>query len=1088
MIGLDQAILTLKHTTQRFVRSALLPLSRRYKADRIHQLPRLRGEWFTDTVIGPCQSLDGNKYGQIFANEKFFATIYPMEKKSQAGEALRVFCKEFGVPESLSYDGSGEQCGRKTEFQKQVRRHDIKTRVSEAGMHNQSPAEGVVREVKRKWYRAMVKKRIPTRFWDYGYRWVCEVMQRTYLRGHRIDGGVPLQHATGETVEISEYLDFGIYDRVWYRDNDGLGDEKLGRWLGVSEHVGGRMCYHVLPISCVPVSRSTVWPVTEEDKKTDEKKAMIAEYDAAIDAYLGQEAFPVGDGNKLRPEDWAQYMNDEDFKEEFFKVYESDEIQEADDYSPEIDDECYLNMELALPRDGEGPTLARVRKRLKDADGRPIGKSDKNPILDTRLFEVEFLDGHTASMSANAIAEHMFAQVDQQGHRLILLDEILDHRFSDEAVKESEAFFEVNGREHRKRTTKGTEMLIRFRDGSENWVQLKDAKESFPLEVAEYSVLRKVDHLPQFAWWVPYVIRKRAAIVKKVKSKYWQRTHKYGIRIPHDVDEAKRIDAANKDTRWWDSICEEMKNNRIAFQACDSIPVGHAPITAHMVFDVKLGENFRRKARFVGDGHKVDSTATFNYSSVVSRDSVRIALLIAALNDLDILSCDIKNAYLTAPCRGKYYLIAGPEFGSEEGTVMKVVRALYGLPESGASFRSFLSEHLHDLGYHSSLADPDVYLRPAVSEDGFKYYEYVLTYVDDVLCISKSPKATIDGIKARFTLKGDKAEEPTEFLGAVLSQMDTAQGTKCWTQSSDKYLAEAVKSVDNYLKEKGNKVLPTKGCPTPFSSGYKPELDVTAELGRDGLKYFQELIGMLRWGVEIGRLDILLEVSLMSQYLASPREGHLEELLHVFAYIKQNPKRKLAFDPAYPQIDDRRFKKHDWHDFYRDAKEAIPPNCPEARGRAVSVHCFVDADLAGNKINRRSQTGILIFVNRAPIMWHSKRQNTVEASTYGSEIVAMKNAIELIEGLRYKLRMFGIPIEGPADIYCDNEAVTKNCSIPESTLKKKHHSIAYHRNREAVAAGTVRIAKEPTETNLSDLFTKVLSQARRDELINRFMY
>ena len=99
------------------------------------------------------------------------------------------------------------------------------------------------------------------------------------------------------------------------------------------------------------------------------------------------------------------------------------------------------------------------------------------------------------------------------------------------------------------------------------------------------------------------------------------------------------------------------------------------------------------------------------------------------------------------------------------------------------------------------MADPDVYLRPAVAQDGFKYYEYVMTYVDDVLCISKCPKATIDGIQVRFALKGDKAEEPKEFLGAVLGQMDTAQGTWCWTQSSDKYLAEAVKNVDNYLKE-----------------------------------------------------------------------------------------------------------------------------------------------------------------------------------------------------------------------------------------------------------------------------------------------
>ena len=156
---------------------------------------------------------------------------------------------------------------------------------------------------------------------------------------------------------------------------------------------------------------------------------------------------------------------------------------------------------------------------------------------------------------------------------------------------------------------------------------------------------------------------------------------------------------------------------------------------------------------------------------------------------------------------------------------------------------------------------------------------------------------------------------------------------------------------------------------------------------------------------------------------------------------------------------------------------------PPPRGNGVTTHCFEDADLSGNTVNRRSQTTFLILVNRAPIIWHSKRQNTVEASTYGSEIVATKNEVELIEALRYKLRIFGVPIDGPTNIFCDNEAVTKNFSDPTLMLKKKHHSIAYHRNREAVAAGTCRITKEDTDTNLSDLFTNVLSQSRREDLL-----
>ena len=161
---------------------------------------------------------------------------------------------------------------------------------------------------------------------------------------------------------------------------------------------------------------------------------------------------------------------------------------------------------------------------------------------------------------------------------------------------------------------------------------------------------------------------------------------------------------------------------------------------------------------------------------------------------------------------------------------------------------------------------------------------------------------------------------------------------------------------------------------------------------------------------------------------------------------------------------------------------------PPPRGRLVSTHCFVDSDHAGDKVTCRSQTGILIFLNRAPIIWYSKRQNTVETSTFGSESIAMKMAVEQIKSLQYKLRMFGVPLEGPMNVFCDNKAVFKNASQPDLTLKKKHISICYHCCREVVACQTIRIAKEGTLTNLSNLFTKPLTHFTRENLLDCFMY
>jgi len=158
-----------------------------------------------------------------------------------------------------------------------------------------------------------------------------------------------------------------------------------------------------------------------------------------------------------------------------------------------------------------------------------------------------------------------------------------------------------------------------------------------------------------------------------------------------------------------------------------------------MVFDVKM--DFTRKARFVAGGHVTDPPTSITYSSVVARDSVRLAFLIAALNDLDILSADIGNAYLNAPMREKVHTTCGPEFGqNDHGHIAVITRALYGLKSSGAAWRAMFAGTLQDLGYKSSLADPDVWLRPAIKPNGAHYYEYIFVCVDDILVISLHPE------------------------------------------------------------------------------------------------------------------------------------------------------------------------------------------------------------------------------------------------------------------------------------------------------------------------------------------------------------
>jgi hypothetical protein len=157
-IGLAQVHETIKVTTQNYARSAILPLSRRYRADRVFEKPLLRGDFYTDTMDGRCKSMNGNRYAQVMANKDFFAVAYPMASKSAAGDSLRQFINEYGRPEKLTFDGSQEQCGKKTEFMQNVRKYSINYHVTEPHRPNHNFAEGVIREIREKWYRIVVRK------------------------------------------------------------------------------------------------------------------------------------------------------------------------------------------------------------------------------------------------------------------------------------------------------------------------------------------------------------------------------------------------------------------------------------------------------------------------------------------------------------------------------------------------------------------------------------------------------------------------------------------------------------------------------------------------------------------------------------------------------------------------------------------------------------------------------------------------------------------------------------------------------------------------------------------------------------------
>ena len=207
------------------------------------------------------------------------------------------------------------------------------------------------------------------------------------------------------------------------------------------------------------------------------------------------------------------------------------------------------------------------------------------------------------------------------------------------------------------------------------------------------------------------------------------------------------------------------------------------------------------------------------------------------------------------------------------------------------------------------------------------------------------------------------------------------------------------------------------------------------------------------------------------------------------AHLKLKHNSILVLDPTYPEINEDDFKaKEDCKPLCGDVKEAIPSSAPKSLGREVVMRMFADSNHASEKATRRSRSGFMILMNMGVIQWYCKQQAIVEGAVFGAEFVCLKQGVECLKGTRCKLRMMGVPIDGPTWIYGDNMSVIHNTSTPESTPKKKSNAICYHLVREAVAAKECLTCWVPTLSNWADLLTKILSGQKRQRLVKNDLF
>ena len=257
---------------------------------------------------------------QVFSHKVGFSAAYLMQAGSgdTIGKSYKYFCHDYGVPEHRNFDGSIAQVGKNTLFMKTINKYGTGYHDSSPRIPNENLLEGAISEIKKRWYRIMLKNKVTKILWDYGLIWIRETGNLSVSSSRYASDRTPLEYITVDTPDIIEYLYFTFYYWITYRTNYGLGEMSIGRWLGVSHKVGHMIYYWVITVSGNVISFVTVQRLTNPERNTDEWSHRMREYHIAIeqkldikDADLSKDLVMVELWNKLTVADKDREFLDE---------------------------------------------------------------------------------------------------------------------------------------------------------------------------------------------------------------------------------------------------------------------------------------------------------------------------------------------------------------------------------------------------------------------------------------------------------------------------------------------------------------------------------------------------------------------------------------------------------------------------------------------------------------------------------------------------------------------------------------------------------------------------------------------------------
>jgi hypothetical protein len=518
-------------------------------------------------------------------------------------------------------------------------------------------------------------------------------------------------------------------------------------------------------------------------------------------------------------------------------------------------------------------------------------------------------------------------------------------------------------------------------------------------------------------------------------------------------------------------------------EAGAACPEGYQKIKLKIVYTNGPGDAIKARCCAVGCG--VDSGTLNRYFSVVDLTYARAIMVIGVANGLELRVVDVKSAYVTCRAQEKVWVEKlPPEFGIHAGKSATVDGNLYGLNTAGAVWAASCRAKILRMGFVRVKGEGSIYRRRVETPEG-AYYEYICTFVDDLLLASKRMDELVSELNDEWEFKHSTSmTEGVRYVGADCKHNLVAKtlDIHCAT-----YIEEALNHIVSQTEaweREGDltfKLPKLRRDQTPMAPDDHPEVLSTEEenqfLSESQQETYQSYVGSLQWCCILCRIDIEYPTKAMSSYNAAPRVGHARRVMRIWSYLRLHPKRGIRIDPRDFILTEKEhtFKEHMREHLqidYGSKDEDCDPDDPEPLGVPLTLGGFADSDHGSNQVTRRSVSGRVIMLGRTVLSWKSKNQVGCEGSSYGSELRAAALCGQELRGLRVVLRSLGVPIKGPSILLIDNAAALFAASTLSTTLKAKHLSIDYHSLRELTAWYALSPNPCKSEFNWSDLCTK----------------